>query len=101
MYHYTDYEAALIYLTLVFKFRLAGHSTQFRKELQECEWLEQLFDRHSFGSVSLRWNDFRTAVNPDLKATRGARLPQVRRIVEDWEWLTGLSLRPDLIPVAA
>lgn len=101
MQYYTDHEAALIYLTAVFKYKLAAPSSELRKELEDCPWLLTVTERHSEGSIALRWTDFRTAVNPDLKPTRGARLPQVRRIVEDWKWLTNLSLRDDLISKAA
>lgn len=94
--HWTDYEAITLYLTLV-RCDLASHSPMFREELRQLPQIEFLFDRHSFGSVSMRWNDFRTALNPNLRPTRGARLPQVRRIINDWEWLTGLSIRPELI----
>jgi hypothetical protein len=48
----------------------------------------------------LRWMDFRTAVNPRLKPTKGAKLPQVKRIVEEWEWLTRIPLRDDLTEAA-
>jgi len=101
MQYYTDYEAALIYLTAVFKYKLAAPSNELRKELDDCPWLQTVIDRHSEGSIALRWTDFRTAVCPDLKPTRGAKLPQIRRIVEEWEWLTSLSLRDDLSEAAA
>lgn len=100
-HYYTDGEATLIYLTAVFRYQLAAPSTELRKELDDCPWLHSVTARHSTGSIALRWTDFRTAVTADLKPTRGARLPQVRRIVEDWQWLTGLPLREDLIPEAA
>jgi hypothetical protein len=99
--YYTDNEAALIYLTLVFKYHLAAPSKELHRELNECPWLTEgdfaVTKRHGPGSIELRWTDFRTAVDPDLKPTRGASLPQIRRIVENWEWLTHLSFREDLI----
>jgi hypothetical protein len=98
--HWTDYEAIVLYLALARR-KFATHSPFFREELREFPEIEFLFERHSFGSVSMRWNDFRTAVNPDLKPTKGAGLKQVRRIIQDWEWLTEKPLRPDLISVAA
>jgi hypothetical protein len=100
MQYYTDSEAALIYLTLVFKYKLAAPSNDLSRELGECPWLTEgkyaVTVRHSPGSIAMRWTDFRTAVDPDLKPTRGARLPQNRRIVENWEWLTKLPMREDL-----
>lgn len=99
--HYTDDEATRIYLTAALKYKLAPPSTELRKELEDCPWLQPVLQRHSEGSIALRWTDFRTAVNPDLKPTRGARLPQVKRIVEDWQWLTSIPLRDDLISKAA
>lgn len=94
--YYTDYEAALIYLTAVTR-NMAAPST---KELEVCPALAVVLKRHSPGSVAMRWTDFRTAVSPNLKPTRGAKLPQVRRIIEDLECVTGLSLREDLLQAA-
>jgi hypothetical protein len=94
--HYTDEESILIYLTAVFKYGLAAPSPELREELKECPWLDTLFDRHSFGSVVMRWTDFRTAVLSDRRPTKGANLAQVKRIVQQWEWLTNLPLRQEL-----
>jgi hypothetical protein len=94
--HYTDEETILIYLTAVFKYGLAAPSPELRKELQECPWLDPLFERHSFGSVVMRWTDLRTAVLSDRRPTKGANLAQVKRIVNQWEWLTNLPLRQEL-----
>lgn len=93
---YTDYEAALIYLTAALYYHLDTPSPELRKELEQCPWLDQILERHSFGSVSLRWNDFRTAVLKDKKPTKGAGLRQVRKIVKDLEFLTNLPLRDEL-----
>ena len=98
--YYTDYEAALIYLTAALKYDLAPASSELHKELADCPWLRTVTSRHSEGSVALRWMDFRTAVNPRLKPTKGAKLPQVKRIVEEWEWLTRIPLRDDLTEAA-
>jgi hypothetical protein len=96
MNYYTDSEAILIYLTLVFHYHLDPPSPALHKELEECPWLDPILERHSFGSVALRWNDFRTAVLKDKRPTKGAGLAQVKRIVSDLEWLTNLPLRDEL-----
>jgi hypothetical protein len=95
--YYTDGEAALIYLTAALKYDLAAASSDLHKELADCPWLKSVTDRHSEGSVAMRWMDFRTAINSDLKPTRGAKLPQIRRVVESFEWLTSLTIRDDLV----
>lgn len=94
--HYTDYEAALIYLAAV-KRNLAPPSYKLRRELTDCPELAFVHRRHSTGSIAMRWTDFRTAVSPGLKPTRGAKLRQIRRIVKDLEAVTGFSLRKDLV----
>jgi hypothetical protein len=96
MNYYTDYETALIYLTAVFCYQLDAPSPELRKELEDCPWLDQILERHSFGSVSLRWNDLRTAVLKDKRPTKGASLRQVKQTIKDLEWLTNLPLRDEL-----
>lgn len=98
--YYTDYEAAVIYLTAALKYDLKPASSDLHRELADCPWLKEVTRRHSGGSVAMRWMDFRTAVNSDLRPTRGAKLPQIRRIIEDCEWLTGLTIREDLLEAA-
>lgn len=95
MHYYTDYEAALIYLTVV-QHDLAAPSLDLIAALPA-----HLRKRHSIGSITMRWTDFRTAVNPELKPTRGAKLPQIKRIVDEFEFITKLTLRDDLLPEAA
>lgn len=98
--YYTDYEAVLIYLTVI-KHNLSAPSHELRKELSEYPALRFVLKRHSPGSIAMRWTDFRTAVSPDLRPTRGAKLPQVKRIIEDLEFFTGLPLREDMVSGAA
>lgn len=95
MHYYTDYEHTLIYLTMV------THDLGAPSDELIAAFPEHLRRRHSPGSIALRWTDFRTAVNPDLRPTRGARLKQVKRIIRELEPYTGLQLRDDLIPIAA
>lgn len=96
MHYYTDYEAALIYLTAV------RHDLAAPSRALIASFPEHLRRRHGPGSIALRWTDFRTAVNPDLKPTRGAHLPQVKRIIRELQPVTGVSLRDDLaVPQAA
>lgn len=94
--YYTDYESTLIFLTAVFRYNLDAPSQELRRELRDCPWLDQILERHSFGSVQMRWTDFRTAVLKDKRPTKGAGLAQVKRIVSQWEWLTNLPLREEL-----
>lgn len=99
--YYTDGEAAMIYLTAAIKYDLAPASSDLHRELVECPWLKAVTDRHGEGSVAMRWMDFRTAINTEVKPTRGAKLPQIRRVIEDYSWLTGRTIRDDLLPYAA
>jgi hypothetical protein len=96
--YYTDHEAALIYLTAALKYKMAPASPGLRRELEDCPWLKEVTARHSGGSAAMRWMDFRTATVPSIKPTRGAKLPQVRRIIEQYEWLTNLQHRDNLEP---
>lgn len=98
--YYTDYEATLIYLTAVLHYQLDAPSPLLRKELEQCPWLDQILERHSFGSVVMRWQDFRTAVLKELKPTKGANLKQVKKIVREFEWLTNMPLRDELAEAA-
>lgn len=94
--YYTDHEAALIYLTAALKYKMAPASPGLRRELEACPWLKEVTARHSSGSAAMRWMDFRTATVPSVRPTRGAKLSQVRRIIQQYEWLTNIPLREDL-----
>jgi hypothetical protein len=85
---FTDYEAAVIFVTAAIKYGIDyAPSDQLVKERPQCPWLEPIIARHrSPDTVEPKWGDFRSTMLPRLQRKRGVS-KQVEKIARELGWI--------------
>ncbi len=84
---FTDYEAALIFVTAVVRYGIGyAPSDRLVKERPECPWREAIIARPGPDSVEAKWYDFRSAILPGHARKRGVS-EQVEQVMRDLGWM--------------